>query len=74
MVQRCRVGFLIVHEVFDEINVIAPEFGAEEFLARSHPITVTSNSVDFAVVAHHAERLTEGPRWEGIGGEALVVK
>ena len=63
-----------MHEVFDKLNVIAPEFGAEEFLAGSHPVAVTSNRIDFTIVAHHAERLTKGPCWEGIGGEALVVK
>ena len=67
VVERCRVGLAVAHEVFDEFNIFAPKFRTEEFLARSHPVSVSAHRVDFAVVAHHAEGLSEGPRREGVG-------
>ena len=37
-----------------------------------HPVFVAAQGVDFAVVAHHADRLSAVPRGESVGGEAGV--
>ena len=61
-------------QVFHQVDVVAPDRRCEKLLARSHPVAVALDGVDFAVVAHHPERLAERPRREGVGGETLVIK
>ena len=61
-------------EVFDDIDLIAPDRGFEELLAGGHPVAVALDGVDLAIVAHHAEGLAERPCGEGVGGETLVVE
>ncbi len=64
----------MAHQVFHQFDVIAPDRGSEEFFAGGHPVPVAFDGVDFAVVAHHPEGLTERPCREGIGRKALVVE
>ena len=51
---------------------VAEELGAHEALAGGHPVAVAAHGVDLAVVGDHAEGLGEGPRREGVRGEAGV--
>ena len=51
-----------------------PNRRAKELLARGHPVAVAFDGVDLAVVAHHAERLTQRPSGESIGRKPLVVE
>ena len=61
-------------QIFHDVDLIAPDGGLEELLARGHPVAVALYGVDLAVVAHHAEGLAERPCREGVCGETLVVE
>lgn len=46
----------------------------EVTFSSSHPVLVSSNSVDLSVVCCPSERLGSVPRREGVGGESRVNK
>ena len=64
----------MTHQVFHPFDIVTPDFRGEEFLAGCHPVAVALDGVDFAVVAHHPERLSKRPSGEGVGREALVIE
>jgi hypothetical protein len=41
-------------------------------LAGMDPVPVATEGVDFSVVSHHSERVSEGPRGEGVCAVALM--
>ena len=41
-------------------------------LAGVDPMPVATEGVDFSVVSHHSERVSEGPRGEGVCAVALM--
>src|SRR3546814_7412824 len=41
-------------------------------LPRGHPVEVAAKRVDLAVMRHHPVGMSELPRREGVGGEALM--
>ena len=53
-------------------QIVAQHRAAHGLATRVHPVDVTAQRVDLAVVADHAERMGQTPAWEGVGGEALV--
>ena len=74
VVERGGIGFARAHEILEEINIASPDVRLEEFFTGGHPVSVASHGVDFAIVAHHAEGLSERPSRESVGGETLVVE
>ena len=74
VVERGGVRLVLVHQVVEQRDVIAPDLALEELLAGGHPVAVAFHGVDLAVVAHHPERLAERPGGEGVGRESLVVE
>ena len=68
VVERARVGAGILDCRIERSVVRAPEV----VLARAHPVDVSGESVDLAVVAKHAKRLRALPGRSRVGGEALV--
>ncbi len=52
---------------------IVPEIiGGHESTAAEHPILISTEGVDLAIVAHHANGLGAFPGGEGVGGESRV--
>ncbi|MDC4205716.1 MAG: hypothetical protein MPW13_15275 [Candidatus Manganitrophus sp.] len=56
-------------ELFD---VFAEELGGEAAFTRPHPIDVSLQCIDLAVMADIAVGVGQRPRWKGIGREAGV--
>ena len=68
------VRLVLVHQVVQQRDVVAPDLALEELLAGGHPVAVAFHGVDLPVGAHHPERLAERPGGEGVGRETLVVE
>ena len=54
------------------LDVVAEERRREDALARSHPVDVAAQGVDFTVVRDHAVGMGAGPAGEGVGRETRV--
>ena len=61
-----------VYNGFDPIQIPSPTSGLELRLARLHPVHITPQGVDFAVVGQISERLRQKPVGQRIGAVALV--
>src|SRR5664280_2594594 len=68
VVERARVGAGVLDRRIERSVVRT----AEVVLARAHPVDVSGERVDLAVVAKHAKRLRALPGRSRVGGEALV--
>ena len=71
VVQRSGVAHARLHDGAERSNV-SERFGGEHRLASLHPGAVAADGVDFAVVSQEAERLSQSPGRERVGGEAGV--
>ncbi len=56
----------------DLVDVVAEQRRGELQLARAHPVAVSAQGVDLAVVREHPVRVGELPAREGVGREARV--
>ena len=53
-------------------QVVAEQLALHQMPARRHPVDVSAQRVDLAVVADHPVGVGEPPRGEGVGGKPLV--
>ena len=72
VVELGRVGTVGVHDWEDLREFLAEERASQERLARLHPVDVTVEGVDFAVVGDVVVRVRTFPAGEGVGREARV--
>ncbi len=72
MVEGERVGGAGHDQRQAALEVLAEQVGAQDRLARLHPVDVPLERVDLAVVGGHAVGVGEAPAREGVGGEARV--
>ena len=71
LVERCRVA-RAGRDDREHVAQIAEHLVLELRLSGAHPVAVALHGVDLAVVRHHAERLRERPRREGVRRVARV--
>ena len=62
----------LAHDRLDLVEVGAEHWVREHALAGVHPIDVTANGIDLAVVRDEAEGMSEIPGREGVGAVPLV--
>ena len=72
VVEGRGVGDPFLDDGPDLAEILAEEGRAHAVPARVHPVDVPADGVDLAVVAEEPERMGKLPRWEGVGGEALM--
>ncbi len=53
-------------------DVVTEQRGRNRCLTRRHPVDITAQRVDFAVMGDHAIGVRQLPRREGVGGETLM--
>src|SRR6266571_7601825 len=74
VVERSGIGLPVVDQRPDFLEVPAENRARYRALARADPVHVAAQRVDLAVVADHAERVSQIPGWEGVRGKALVYQ
>ncbi len=72
VIEARGIGLALVRNRPEPANVFAKQGGGNGRLARSHPVHVTAQRVDLAVMSDHAEWMREPPGRECVGGEALM--
>ena len=72
-IQRGRIGRPRGDDRFDIFGHVAKGARGHANLVAFHPVDVTLERVDLAVVGQHAEGLRQPPLREGVGGIALVI-
>jgi hypothetical protein len=72
VVEYGRVRSTLSDDGHDLFQILAEELGGELRFARSHPVDVSAQGVDLAVVGDHPVGVGELPAREGVGREAGV--
>ena len=71
VIEGSRVRHTRLNDRVNSLN-IAQHLRREHTLARLHPGTVTTDGIDFTIMAKQTERLSQRPAREGIGRETRV--
>jgi hypothetical protein len=72
VVERRGVAATLTDDGEDLLQIVAQKLRAAERLTGPHPVDVASEGVDLAVVRHVAIWMSQWPRRERVGAEALV--
>ncbi len=72
VVETGGVGLALIGDRPELLDLVAEERRGDGGLPRRHPVHVSAQRVDLAVMRHHPVGMGELPRREGVGGEALM--
>ena len=72
VVETRRIGLIFVDEWPDLAEIIAQDLRVHRGAPSVHPVEISPQCVDFAVVNDHSKRLCEPPTRKGVRRETLV--